>query len=223
MADADYDESSPIQPLLDYNRDAAHSSSPSISTYTQRRRQARALLSSRAKHYVILAFVTVDVAAILADIFIGLITCDLGLEKETWVEEAKEALYFVGLTFSCLFLVELAVTVWAFGLGRFFQEWFHCFDAFVIIASFIIDIVARGVLEEIGSLVIMLRLWRLVKIVEELSVGAAERMEEIEGKVVDLERENTDLKTQIEIMRDQYWENRDGGGGGSGSGSGSGS
>ncbi|KAK3331939.1 hypothetical protein B0T19DRAFT_89436 [Cercophora scortea] len=220
MANADYDERSSIQPLLDYNRETAHSSAPFISTYTQRRRQTKALLASRAKHYVILAFVTVDVAAILADIFIGLITCDLGLEKEAWVEEAKEALYFVGLIFSCLFLVELAVTVWAFGLG-FFQEWFHCFDAFVIIASFIIDIVARGVLEEIGSLVIMLRLWRLVKIVEELSVGAAERMEEIEGKVVDLERENTDLKTQIETMRDQYWENRDGDGGGSGSGSGS--
>ena len=68
-------------------------------------------------------------------------------------------------------------------------------------ASFVIDVLTHGIVEEIASLVIILRLWRLVKIIEELSVGAAEGMEEIEAKVVQLELENTDLKTQIERMK----------------------
>ena len=59
----------------------------------------------------------------------------------------------------------------------------------------------RGILEEIASIVIILRLWRFVKIVEELSLGASERLEEFEAKVADLERDNSDLKTQIETMR----------------------
>lgn len=67
-------------------------------------------------------------------------------------------------------------------------------------ASFVIDVLTHGIVEEIASLVIILRLWRLVKIIEELSVGA-EGMEEIEAKVVQLELENTDLKTQIERMK----------------------
>ena len=62
------------------------------------------------------------------------------------------------------------------GLHSFFTDWFHCLDAFVILASFIVDVLSHGVLEEIASLVIILRLFRFVKIVEELSVGAAERV-----------------------------------------------
>jgi hypothetical protein len=54
--------------------------------------------------------------------------------------------------------------------------------------------------EEIASFVIVLRLWRFVKIIEELSVGAAERMEEIEARFVELERENAELKARVEDM-----------------------
>jgi uncharacterized protein YceH (UPF0502 family) len=63
-----------------------------------------------------------------------------------------------------------------------------------------VDVVTRGVVEEIASIVIVLGLWRFVKIIEELSVGAAERMEEIEARVVELERENAELKARVEDM-----------------------
>lgn len=49
----------------------------------------------------------------------------------------------------------------------YLHSWFHVFDALVIVASFLIDILTRGVVEEVASLVIILRLWRFVKIVEE--------------------------------------------------------
>ncbi|KAK4211098.1 ion transporter [Rhypophila decipiens] len=163
-------------------------------------KRTREVLESKPMHYVILGLVALDVTAILADIFITLIACDLGKKDEEWIEWSEEILYFVGLVFSSLFLVELMASVWVFGTS-FFKDWFHCFDAFIIITSFVVDILTRGIVEQIASLVIILRLWRLVKIVEELSVGASEQMEEIEAKVVELEAENTDLKMELARLR----------------------
>ncbi|KAM7199345.1 hypothetical protein V8F20_005740 [Naviculisporaceae sp. PSN 640] len=166
------------------------------------RHKAKEFLESKSKHYIILAMVVLDVAGILADIFISLMACDLGKKDDRWVQRSEEILYIVGVVFSSLFLVELLVTVWVFGF-RFFKDWFHCFDAVIIVMSFLVDILTHGIVEQITSLIIILRLWRLVKIIEELSLGASERMEEIEAKVVQLEAENTDLKRQIERLKNE--------------------
>lgn len=48
---------------------------------------------------------------------------------------------------------------------------------------------------------IILRLWRFVKIIEELSVGASEQMEDLEMRVEQLEKENSDLKSQLRQPR----------------------
>ncbi|KAK0707574.1 hypothetical protein B0H67DRAFT_647747 [Lasiosphaeris hirsuta] len=202
---ADNEDDALIQPLIGQRAESPES--PFYSMYAHRRRQARALLSSNGKHYVVMALVALDVMAILTDIFIALAACDFDLEGEEWVPQVRQGLHIFSLVFSAVFLAELLFTVWAFG-QQFFQDWFHCFDAIIIVASFIIDVVTRGIVEQIGSIVIVLRLWRFVKIVEELSLGASERIEETESKVDDLERENADLKTQIEVMRNERWEAR---------------
>lgn len=200
------------QPLLaDDDLHGPASDNTFTSGYARWQRQTRSFLSSRTKHFVILGLVALDVGAILADIFIALVSCDLGQKEEEWVEQSRDALHIVGLVFSCLFVLELLVSVWAFG-HRFFHDWFHCFDAVIIVTSFVVDALTHGIVEEIASLVIILRLWRLVKIIEELSVAASERMEEIEAKVVELEQENSDLKTQIEVMRNEHWRGNNGSG-----------
>ena len=86
-------------------------------------------------------------------------------------------------------------------LARFFSSWFHCLDALVIVAGFLIDVCLRGVLEEIGSLVVVLRLWRVLKIIEELSAGAAERMEPLEEQIEQLRLENGELRHEIEELK----------------------
>lgn len=67
----------------------------------------------------------------------------------------------------------------------------------VIVLSFVIDIVAQGLTEEIGSLVVILRLWRLAKISEEVVLGASERMELLEQHLEELEHENRHLREQL--------------------------
>ena len=74
---------------------------------------------------------------------------------------------------------------------------FHLFDATIIILSFIIDVASQGLAESIGSLVVVLRLWRLAKISEELMIGASERMELLEEQLVELETENRHLRLQL--------------------------
>lgn len=49
-------------------------------------------------------------------------------------------------------------------VGSYFNSWFHWLDATVITAGFIIDVFLTGVFEEVGSLVVVLRLWRVFKV-----------------------------------------------------------
>ena len=86
-------------------------------------------------------------------------------------------------------------------IDRFFKSWFHCFDATVIVAGFIIDVCLKGVLEEAGSIVVVLRLWRVFKIVEEFSAGASEQMDRMVEALEKLEKDNQALRTEIKGLK----------------------
>ncbi|KAI9805562.1 MAG: hypothetical protein M1825_000813 [Sarcosagium campestre] len=80
---------------------------------------------------------------------------------------------------------------------RFFKSRFHCFDAAVIVIGFVIDVVLHGVLEEVASLVVILRLWRIFKIIEELSAGAEDHIAILDERIGDLEKANEALKAEL--------------------------
>jgi len=163
------------------------------------RAQLRRFLTSRAGHYSVLLLVSLDVSCIFADFIINLFTCEARSAQSAW-NTALEALGIVSLVFSCLFMVELLASIWAFG-AAYFKSKFHCFDALIIVAGFVVDVLLRGVIEEVASLVVILRLWRVVKIIEELSVGAQEQMEDLIEKVTDLQRENEELKAEVKALK----------------------
>jgi len=98
-------------PLLNHEADDAHH-------HHSWRSRCRVYLSSRQKHYAVMTLVALDVLAILIDIFITLVTCELGppeKEHEAPVETVHEVIKVSGLVFSALFLAELIATLWAFG------------------------------------------------------------------------------------------------------------
>ncbi|KAK0742834.1 hypothetical protein B0T18DRAFT_489738 [Schizothecium vesticola] len=123
--------------------------------------------------------VAMDVGVALLDILLTLAACDLHhSEPHEW----SRGMHLISLAFGWAFMAELGVSLWAFGT-EFFTDWFHCFDAVVIVGSLVVDVCGEGVVvEDMGGLVIGLRLWRVGKIVEELSVGVRERREEMEEK-----------------------------------------
>lgn len=113
------------EPLLSRPGDSSERSSLSqqfsgvrpriISSMKGLRARGRRLLSSRSKHYLIMGLVALDVAALLLNVFIQLIACDMGQRKEPWVEEASRGLEIAGLVFSCLFMAELIASLLSFG------------------------------------------------------------------------------------------------------------
>ena len=104
------------QPLLHSQSSLDQQNSPGeVSSYDRRRKQCRDLLVSKQKHYLVLALVALDVSCLLADIFITLIDSDSRIKNDAWVPAVHEALEEAGLVFSCLFLVEMIASLWAFG------------------------------------------------------------------------------------------------------------
>ena len=67
----------------------------------------------------------------------------------------------------------------------------------MIVLSFAVDIASRGFVAEIGSLIVTLRLWRLVKLSEEIVAGASERIDDLEQRNQELSDEIKDLKAQL--------------------------
>lgn len=59
--------------------------------------------------------VTLDVMALLANVFIQLIACEMHQTDEEWVKRITESLETAGLVFSSLFILELASCLFAFG------------------------------------------------------------------------------------------------------------
>ena len=71
-------------------------------------------------------------------------------------------------------------------------------------ASFVGEICLKGVLEKIGSIVIVLRLWRFVKIVKEFSADAQERMDTFTEQIEQLKMENTEVKKELNAVKAKY-------------------
>lgn len=86
---------------------------------------------------------------------------------------------------------------------RYLTSPFHVLDATVIMASFVVDVALRGGLEEAGSLVIVLRFWRVFKIIEEFSTGADEQMDGLREQIERLEREKLVAVKENEVLKGQ--------------------
>lgn len=84
------------------------------------RRSAREFLDSRWGHYLVLFLVTVDVCCSFSDFLIQLHVCELKQGRfgvdHGW-EITQDVLSISSLVISCLFMVELIVSVLSFGMG----------------------------------------------------------------------------------------------------------
>jgi cell division protein FtsB len=81
----------------------------------------------------------------------------------------------------------------------YFSSWFHIFDSLVIIVAFVIEIALQGLEEELGSLVVVLRLWRVFQIIEELRSASEDSMEKYEDEIERLRQENASLKQRLNL------------------------
>jgi hypothetical protein len=82
-----------------------------------------------------------------------------------------QVLSHISFVIVTLFLLEIPLALFAFGvkyynpLGRHPHAVLHLFDALLIITTFVLEAALKGAERELAGLLIILRLWRLVKLI----------------------------------------------------------
>eukprot|EP00731_Ephydatia_muelleri_P016286 Em0009g710a len=116
----------------------------------------------------------------------------LAFDAENEVNPAK-VLNGISLGILSLFMIEIALKIVASGFG-FFAHKFEVFDATIVVLSWIIDVAFRrdflNVLKEEGafeaaSLLILLRLWRLLRIINGVFMTSKQRSDIRKQKVLE--------------------------------------
>lgn len=82
-----------------------------------------------------------------------------------------DALIKASLAVVSIFVAELPFQLWALG-PQYFNPFgeephaaFHIFDAVIVVTTFAVEVALHGQKRDIAGLVILLRLWRLIKLV----------------------------------------------------------
>ena len=77
----------------------------------------------------------------------------------------------ISTVITTLFLIEIPLTLWSLGFefynpfGGIPHASLHIFDAIIILTTFVLEVVLKGKERELAGLLIILRLWRLLKLV----------------------------------------------------------
>ncbi|TFK29841.1 hypothetical protein FA15DRAFT_651449 [Coprinopsis marcescibilis] len=120
----------------------------------------------------------------------------------------------VSLGITVTFVAEILLTLWALGFRHFnpfgtapFAA-LHLFDAAIVLTTFIFEVVLRGGARELAGLLIVLRLWRLVKLAGGVAVLSGDlnevRAEELQANKQELEKTKGELdecKKEITTLR----------------------
>ncbi|CAG8457736.1 2822_t:CDS:10 [Acaulospora colombiana] len=165
-------------------------------------------LRSRNWHWFILCLVASDFFCVLTTITITFL----------WPEEEHgemiETLSIIAFLINTVFVIEIFLNLFVFG-NQYFStgpHWFiHLFDALVVIATFLLEIFLKGKEREVAGLLIIFRLWRLIKILSAVAVGLGEydeqKVEELEKKIEELEDElKSLLRTADQISKEDDWD-----------------
>lgn len=124
---------------------------------------------THAYHLSVLTLVLVDMFCVVTDIAIELLHCP---HPPARLEHMVEVLSYISVAVLCVFIIEFSIIAWAIGPRYFTRSLLHATDVIVVVVSLVGELVLRhgptkqphGAGELIGLLVV-LRLWRLARIV----------------------------------------------------------
>jgi len=179
---------------------------------SSRRSGVAHFLESPLLHKTVITLIAIDAACVLADLSYTFFAQDCpspgGIENPEWLE----VLAHVSLAITTIFLIEIPVTLWALGFqhmnpfGPVPHASLHAFDAIIILTTFTLEVVLRGKEQELAGLLIILRLWRLIKLVGGVAVGVEEIEEETAKALVETRRELDRTRLELATIREENWE-----------------
>ncbi|KAI0281446.1 hypothetical protein BGY98DRAFT_1184949 [Russula aff. rugulosa BPL654] len=133
-----------------------------------------------------------------------------GGESPEWLE----VLSLISTIITTLFLVEIPLTLWSLGFefynprGPVTHATLHVFDAIIILTTFVLEVVLRGKERELAGLLIILRLWRLLKLVGGVAIGSGELEEDTYKDLARVKRELEDSQHALTRAQDEIQELR---------------
>ncbi|KAJ1930113.1 hypothetical protein IWQ60_000587 [Tieghemiomyces parasiticus] len=171
---------------------------------------ARALESPTA-HWAVLSLVLMDLVIVLIEIGFSLFNLDQHIEQLWWFK----ILHFFSMAILVAFVGELVAKLLVFGWSYFLygkEGWIHSFDALVVWLSLVVELALQGRQRELFSLLIILRLWRIVRVIDgvaltvQMSAEVREHelhleIDRLRREVMQLRRTNRRLEGELRSLR----------------------
>ncbi|XP_006178139.1 voltage-gated hydrogen channel 1 isoform X2 [Camelus ferus] len=153
----------------------------------------RKLFSAHRFQVIIICLVVLDALLVLAELVL-----DLKIIQPDRNNYAARVFHYMSLAILTFFMMEIAFKIFVFRL-EFFHHKFEILDAIVVVVSFILDIVLlfqEHAFEALG-LLILLRLWRVARIVNGIIISVKTRSER---QLLRLKQMNLQLATKIQHL-----------------------
>ncbi|KAI9031699.1 hypothetical protein CLU79DRAFT_694099, partial [Phycomyces nitens] len=140
------------------------------------------LLESEALHWTILGLTLIDTVCVLIQILYTFFhECKVDVElklfesaNHNWIL-AFELAEIITATITCMFVIECLLHLIAFGPRYYLPGWthwkLHVFDIAVVGSTFVLEVILRGKEREVAGLLIIFRLWRIVKVIDAVIKG----------------------------------------------------
>ncbi|GAA5884492.1 hypothetical protein JCM6882_005273 [Rhodosporidiobolus microsporus] len=152
------------------------------SRFQRFRRRLAAALDSPETHWTIIGLSVLDFVFTVGELAYEFLkesscVCNDSCEEPAMLEMVGWLSTFV----TTAFVVEIPLDLVAFGPKHYLtakHHLLHLFDAVVVIVAFVLEVLLQGPAHDVASLLIILRLWRLLKLVSALQVGSTELEEE---------------------------------------------
>lgn len=154
------------------------------------------LFSSERFQIAVVCLVVLDALFVLCELLI-----DLAIIKADEHRVAPQVFHYLSLALLTFFMVELLLKLFAYRL-EFFKHKFEVFDGIVVVVSFVLDIVyisKEDAFDGMGFL-ILLRLWRVARIINGILVTVENRAHH---KVQKVQESNDRLVQQVNELQEQ--------------------
>ncbi|XP_057620581.1 voltage-gated hydrogen channel 1 isoform X2 [Chionomys nivalis] len=157
------------------------------------RNRLRKLFSSHRFQVVIICLVILDALLVLAELLL-----DLRIIEPDEKHYTVKAFHYMSFAILAFFMLEIFFKIFVFRL-EFFHHKFEILDAIVVVVSFVLDLVLlfkKHQFEALG-LLILLRLWRVARIINGIIISVKTRSER---QILRLKQINIQLATKIQHL-----------------------
>ncbi|XP_005403219.2 PREDICTED: voltage-gated hydrogen channel 1 isoform X2 [Chinchilla lanigera] len=174
-------------------RDAEAASVPAPRPPPDFSAKLRKLFSSHRFQVIIICLVVLDALLVLAELIL-----DLKIIEQDKNKYAAKVFHCMSIAILAFFMVEIFLKIFVFRL-EFFHHKFEILDTVVVVVSFVLDIVLLFQEHEFEALglLILLRLWRVARIINGIIISVKTRSER---QLLRLKQMNIQLAAKIQHL-----------------------